>query len=187
MDQQHQLSKTSVALHWIVALFIIGLSIVGLVMSKKEIWFLYPIHKSIGTLIFALILIRVVWRVRQAWPKPIRQYARYEQVLSKIVHWTLILGTVLMPISGMLMSGVGGHGIALFGWELVAEHHSPTQPDQALPYSEFWASVGESGHEIIAYILIAAIVLHIAGALKHHIMDRDATLSRMLGQDVSEQ
>ncbi|MFZ6819442.1 cytochrome b [Undibacterium sp. Ji22W] len=187
MDQQHQLSKTSVVLHWLIALVMIILSVVGLVMSEKEIWFLYPIHKSIGTLIFALILIRVVWRMRQGWPKPIRPYAQYEQVLSKTVHWILITGTVLMPISGMLMSAVGGHGIALFGWELVAEHHSLTQPDQALPYSEFWAGVGESGHTIIAYVLIAAIALHIAGALKHHIIDRDATLRRMLGQHTSDQ
>jgi cytochrome b561 len=187
MDQQHQLSKTSVMLHWIVALVMISLSVVGLLMVEKEIWFLYPIHKSIGILIFVLILMRVVWRVRKGWPKPIRQYARYEQVLAKFVHWVLIVGTVLMPVSGMLMSGVGGHGIAIFGWKLMAEHHSFTKPDQALPYSEFWAEVGESGHEIIAYILIAAIVLHIAGALKHHIIDRDATLRRMLGQNMTDQ
>jgi cytochrome b561 len=187
MDQQHQLSKTSVVLHWAVALVIIGLSIIGLLMSAKEIWFLYPIHKSIGTLIFALILVRAIWRVRQSWPKPVRSYAGFEQVLSKLVHWILIVGSVLMPVSGMLMSGAGGHGIALFGWELMAEHHSLTQPNQVLPYSEFWASVGENGHTLIGYIMIAAIALHAVGALKHHIIDRDGTLRRMLGQNVSGQ
>jgi len=185
MDQQHQLSKTSVVLHWIVALVIISLSGVGLLMSQKEIWFLYRIHKSIGVLIFVVILMRVVWRLRQGWPKPIRQYARYEQALAKLVHWVLIVATVLMPVSGMLMSGVGGHGIAIFGWQLVAEHHSLNKPDHAEPYSEFWAQVGETGHEIIGYVLIVAIALHIAGALKHHIVDRDATLRRMLGRNVS--
>jgi cytochrome b561 len=184
MDQQHQLSKISVVLHWLIALTIIGLSIVGLVMAEREIWFLYPIHKSIGTLIFFFILARVVWRVRQGWPKPIRQYARYEHILAKSVHWIIIVGTVLMPVSGMLMSGAGGHGIAVFSWVLMAEQHSPSKPEQALPYSEFWASVGAVGHEIIAYILITAIVLHIAAALKHHLIDRDATLRRMLGRNV---
>ena len=187
MDQLHRFSKVSVVLHWIIAIVIISLCLMGLVMTEKEVWFLYPIHKSIGVSIFALILARVVWRMRQGWPLPIRKYAQYEQALAKLVHWVLIVATVLMPVSGMLLSGVGGHGIALFSWELVAPHHSLTKPDEALPYSEFWTGVGKSGHEIIGYILIAAIVLHIAGALKHHVFDRDMTLRRMLGKNIDAQ
>ncbi len=156
-------------------------------MTENEVWFLYPIHKSIGILIFAVIIVRVVWRLCQGWPQTIRKYAQYEQILAKLVHWVLLISTVLMPVSGILMSGVGGHGIAIFGWELLAPHHSSATPDQALPYNEFWAGVGESGHTIIGYVLIATIVLHVAGALKHHVIDRDATLKRMLGQNISGQ
>ena len=182
MDQAHKLSRLSIALHWLVALTIIALTIVGIYMSRAEAWALYPIHKSIGVLAFLIVVLRIVWRIKNGWPAPASNYPRHEQIFAKLVHWILIIATIAMPVSGMIFSGASGHGFGIFGWTILAPNHAPDKPDQVVPYNELLANTGEFLHETIAYVMIAAIVLHIFGALKHHLIDRDATLLRMLGQ-----
>ena len=85
-----------------------------------------------------------------------------------------------MPILGMMNSGFGGHGIMVFGWQLVARNPDPANPEGVLAYHPLLQTIGHTGHYWLGYILIATIALHIAGALKHHFFDRDKTLLRML-------
>lgn len=183
-DAQKQFSKITVALHWLVALGMVALLSVGIFMAETETYFLYPIHKSIGVLMFGLILARVVWRLINGWPVPVGDYQHWEHVLAKLIHWVLILGTLLMPISGMLMSGAGGHGIAVFGFELLAMNPDPNDAHAVIALNKTLAGLGHEIHEWLAYILIASIALHIAGALKHHVLDKDGTLRRMLGKAI---
>lgn len=187
MDNPNQFSKLTVFLHWVVALTIIGLLASGLYMSKTETWFLYPIHKSIGVLVLIFVFARVIWRIKNGWPKPAGIYSNIEQILAKAVHWILIVGSVSMPISGMVMSAMGGHGFGVFGLELVGSNLDPVNAGQVLPHSEFWASIGHEVHEIFGLVLIATVILHVVGALKHHIIDKDGTLRRMLGKKITIQ
>lgn len=183
-DTAQQFSKITVVLHWLVALAIITLLAVGIYMTETETYSLYPIHKSVGVIIFVFVLTRVVWRVINGWPKPVGTYQAWEHVLAKIVHWVLIVASVLMPASGMMMSGAGGHGIAVFGVELLARNPDPANPQKVMALNESLAGLGHNLHGIIGYVLVAAILLHVAGALKHHIVDGDGTLKRMLGKKV---
>lgn len=183
MDTPTKLSPVSVALHWLVGVGMIALTAVGLVMSRAEIWALYPIHKSVGVLLFALILVRVLWRIRNGWPEALPGGSKLEYALAKLVHWLLISITLAMPISGMMHSGAGGHGVAVFGLQLVPSQHSADKPNEALPYNAGVAEFGAAAHEWIGYLLILALVLHVAGALKHHWIYRDGVLRRMLGAD----
>jgi cytochrome b561 len=160
----------------------IALIAVGIYMEETETYALYPIHKSVGVLILPFILYRVIWRMQQGWLTPVSIYSKVEQMLSKIVHWVLILGTVLFPVSGMMMSGGGGHGIPLFGLTLLARNPNPENPQEVIPLNETVAGIGHEMHEILAGVMIAAIVLHLIGALKHHFVDKDATLRRMAGK-----
>lgn len=184
LDTAKQLSKTTIALHWIVGLSIIGLLAVGQIMEMFEIYRLYPIHKAFGFLIFFVIMARVLWRMKNGWPTPVSEYQKHEQVLSKLVHWVLIIGTMLMPISGFLMSAVGGHGVDVFGLEIVARNPDPLDANKALAHNAAIAGAAHEVHEILGKIMMAAVALHIAGALKHHIADKDGTLRRMLGKPV---
>jgi cytochrome b561 len=184
MDTAAKLSPVSVALHWLVGLGLIALTAVGLYMSRAEVWALYPIHKSVGVLVFVLILARVLWRIKNGWPEPLAGGSRLEHRMAKIVHWLLITVTLAMPISGMMNSGAGGHGIAVFGLQIVPSQHSADKPNEALPYNESVAEVGATLHEWIAYLLILALILHVAGALKHHLIYKDGVLRRMLGQRI---
>lgn len=180
-DTAQKLSPTTIALHWIVGLSIIGLLAVGQIMDSFEIYALYPIHKALGFLIFFVILARVLWRLTNGWPTPVSQYQRHEQILSKLIHWLLIIGTVLMPISGFMMSALGGHGVDVFGLEVVARNPDPANPQEVIALHAGLAGLGHEVHGMLGKVLMAAVALHIVGALKHHFADKDATLRRMLG------
>ncbi|MCF6317663.1 MAG: cytochrome b [Proteobacteria bacterium] len=180
MSENLTLTKTTIALHWLVGLTVITMITVGIYMSEYEVWDLYPIHKSIGIIIFVFILYRFIRRMKRGWPQPVSQYQKHEIILSKIIHWVLIIGTLMFPISGMMMSGAGGHGLSVFGLELLASSY--TASGEAIALNSTLADLGHEVHELLVYVMIGAIVLHIAGALKHHLIDKDNTLKRMLGK-----
>lgn len=181
MDNQQQLSPLTIFLHWIIALTMIGLTGVGLYMSTYEYYPLYDWHKSFGVVILAFVLVRIWWRVKNGWPVPVRAYPVLEHRLAQLTHWVLIVSTLLMPISGMMYSGLGGYGVKVFGWVLIPGNKNP-ETGQTEPFHAGLSGLGEAVHHWLGYILIAAIVLHIAGALKHHVFDKDQTLRRMFGR-----
>ncbi|WP_371414902.1 cytochrome b [Hydrogenovibrio sp. JE_KL2] len=185
MDTYSKLSKQTIFLHWVVATFMIALLAVGVYMHETKSFFLYSWHKSFGVLIVVFVVWRIVNRMKNGWLEPVRQYTPVEITLSKIVHWLLIIGTILMPISGMMMSGLGGYGIPFFGLELVAPNPNPDDPTKMIPLNAPLAQAGKVVHSLAGDILIGAVALHIAGALKHHFIDKDNTLNRMKGADIS--
>ena len=180
-DTKEKLSMTSVALHWIVGLTILTLIPVGVYMTDYEVYELYPLHKSIGMLIFLVILFRVVWRMINGWPESAANYKAWEMNLARFVQWVLIIGTVLIPISGMVMSAMGGYGLHIFGVELLASNPSPDNPYKMIPLNGPIAGFAHEAHSLLGKVIFVAVVLHIAGALKHHFIDKDFTLRRMLG------
>lgn len=181
MDTPQTLSPVTITLHWIIALTMIALTGIGLYMSTYEFYPLYDWHKTFGVLILLLVLPRLWWRMKNGWPTPVRAYPAHEQRLAHATHWVLIVATVLMPISGMMYSGLGGYGVKVFGWVLIPGNKNP-DTGQTEPFHAGLSALGQGVHEWLGYVLVAAIVLHLAGALKHHLFDKDRTLLRMLGR-----
>ncbi|MCI5060679.1 MAG: cytochrome b [Alphaproteobacteria bacterium] len=184
-DTKEKLSPLTITLHWIVGLTIIGLLALGIYMSQASDYGFYPLHKSIGITIFLIIITRVIWRLINGWPEPVSQYQKIEHMLARIIHYILLIGSVLIPLSGMIMSIMGGHGAAIFGLEIAARNFDPLDPSKAIPHNAELAKLGSFLHEWVSYVVIGALVLHVAGALKHHFISKDATLRRMLGGKVS--
>lgn len=182
MTQGKPLSLATRWLHWLVAIWVLGLVVVGLLMSKFELYEVYPIHQSLGMLALLVIVPRVIVRLVQGWPAPVREYEAVEQTFSKVVHWVLLLATLVMPISGMVNNHAGGWGLNIFGLVLTPAYPNPSNPEQMLMQHETLANLASLVHEYVGYLLAAAMVLHVAGALKHHIVDKDRTLLRMLGR-----
>lgn len=182
MSQTTQLNPSTRWMHWLVAILMIGLVAAGLIMSTFELYFIYPIHQSLGMLALLVIVPRVIMRLAQGWPTPVRQYEAIIQILSKVIHWVLLLATLIMPISGMINNHAGGWGLNIFGLELAQAYPNPSKPEEMLVQNETMANLASMVHEYVGYLLAAAIVLHVAGALKHHMIDKDRTLSRMLGR-----
>jgi len=184
LDSHSKFSSTTLFLHWVVGIMVIGLLATGIYMEENKAYALYPWHKSFGVLIATFVVLRVIWRFRNGWPSPVSDYTKIEKILSRLVHYLLIVGTVLMPVSGFMMSAAGGHGVDFFGLELATRNPDPVDPKKVIALNDALAGTAHSIHHYAGLAIIAGVVLHVAGALKHHVIDKDGTLRRMLGAEV---
>lgn len=166
----HFLSKLT---HWSSALIILGLLLLGIYMTSLDFsdfkLQLYMLHKSFGLLVLGLLFVRILSFLFFKRPKAIEAHKPWERFLSRAVHIFLYGGLLLMPISGWVMSSAGDYTVQFFGLHM---------PD-VVTKNEFLFENSKEAHEILAYILIVIIGVHVAGALKHHFIDRDETLKRM--------
>lgn len=183
-DTHTQFSRRTTTLHWLIAVTFISLLATGTYMEQNEVYSLYGIHKSIGVTIFAFAVYRILWRIKNGWPSTLGTPSDAARKLARLVHYLLIAGTVLMPISGFMLSAMGGFGVSVFGLELVAANPSPDNLREMIPLNETLATVGSIMHNLGGQVLILAVLLHIAGAMKHHFVDKDGTLKRMLGRQI---
>ncbi|WP_339137081.1 MAG: cytochrome b [Candidatus Electrothrix sp. GW3-4] len=184
LDTQSKLGSNTLALHWIVGIMMIMLLAVGVFMEETKAYALYPWHKAFGVLIIFPVILRVVWRIKSGWPPPVREYKKSEKILSKFVHYLLLIGTVILPISGFMMSAMGGHGVEVFGLELVPRNPDPANPMEVVPLNGAVAGIAHELHALAGTSIIIGVILHTVGVLKHHILDKDGTLLRMLGAKV---
>ncbi|WP_260261692.1 cytochrome b [Vibrio intestinalis] len=163
------------SIHWLSALVIIGMFAVGLWMvdlSYYSEWYRTAPHwhKSIGILLAALTLFRLVWKHVTASPKV--EGNRFEKVASKLVHMLMYLVLVMLFVSGYLISTEDGRSIDVFNWFAV--------PGAGALF-EGQADLAGQIHFYAAWTLIIMAALHAAAALKHHFINRDNTLRKMIG------
>ncbi len=184
-DTSNKFSSTTICLHWLVALTVIGLLATGIYMTENGVFTLYPWHKAIGFILLFIALTRIGWRVTNGWPTPPAAYNKVEHRLALIVHWVLISATLLMPLSGLMASVLGGHGLSVFGWDVFSPNYSVDDPEKTLPINYTWSKAGGIVHFYLGYTIIVALLLHVSGALKHHFIDKDGTLKRILGGQIT--
>lgn len=169
----------SIVLHWGVAIVVFGLFALGLWMVDLDYYDTWrkaapDLHKSIGLTLFAVMLIRVVWRFISPPPPSPSSHGKWTRLGAKFGHLFLYVGLFATMFAGYLISTADGVGIPVFGlFEVPAIIDSI--PDQA--------DVAGAVHLYLAWILVIFAGLHAVAALKHHFIDRDATLTRMLGRD----
>ncbi|HSH29896.1 MAG TPA: cytochrome b [Thiohalobacter sp.] len=166
----------SILLHWLVALVIIGLFALGLWMTDLtyyDPWYREApaIHKSVGILLFLALLLRLVWLGCNPRPVPLSNHKPWERRLAHWTHVLLYALPLLVMVSGYLISTADGRPVEVFGWFSV--------PATISGYDQQEDIAGEI-HEILAFILIGLASVHALAALKHHFIDRDRTLRRML-------
>ena len=169
--EYHGFSKL---IHWITALIILGLLPLGFYMTLMDFsetkLTLYGLHKSFGLLVLILAFVRVFSWVIVRKPTHLDSHALWERIAAKLAHVILYLSLFLMPVSGWVMSSAGGFPIAFFG--IPVPH--------VMEKSEEIFKLSRQVHEFSSYALIAVIGIHVLGALKHHFVDRDTTLRRMI-------
>lgn len=175
-DTQEKFTLPTVLLHWIIAIPFIAMIIIGTIMEDMDNgpdkFSLMGTHKSVGLVILVLAIVRVLWRMKNKFPQPLSKMPSWQKTLARAAHWVLIIGTVMMPISGVVMSVGGGHSLSVFGLELIAG----TGIENAI-----FSKAGQIMHGLGSKLIILFFVLHIVGAVKHHFLDKDGTLSRMFG------
>lgn len=168
----------SIVLHWGVALVVFCLFALGLWMVGLDYYSTWrkdapDLHKSIGITLFAIMLVRIVWRLISPPPPPLASYSRLTRIGAAFGHAFLYLGLFAVMIAGYLISTADGVGIPVFGlFEIPAVVSG--LPDQA--------DTAGVVHLYLAWVLVVFAGLHGVAAFKHHFIDRDATLTRMLGR-----
>lgn len=168
----------SVFMHWSVALVVFGLFALGLWMVGLDYYSTWrkdapDLHKSIGLVLLAVMVLRVLWRFISPPPPTLESYSRMTRIGAKFGHSFLYLALFAVMITGYLISTADGVGIPVFGLFEVPALVSGL-PDQA--------DTAGVIHFYLAWALVIFSGLHALAALKHHFIDRDATLTRMLGR-----
>lgn len=168
-------TPAAVALHWIVAILIVfnlafGFYLVDLPLSPQKLRF-FSWHKWVGITIFLFAAARLLWRLSHAPPPFPASMRPWEVRLARITHVLLYALFFAAPLSGWLFSSASGFQTVYLG---VLPIPDLLAKDKAL------AEVLKLAHHWINYTLAAIVALHIAAALKHHFVDRDEVLIRML-------
>ncbi|MBI42901.1 cytochrome b [Marinobacter lutaoensis] len=168
----------SVILHWLVALAVFGLVALGTWMvdlSYYDPWYRKgpDLHRSVGVLLFAVMLFRLLWRGVNTEPAALPGHRRWERTMARTVHRCLYVLVFLVMISGYLISTADDSSVVVFGLFSVPSVTGTVKGmEDVAGEVHFWA----------AWTLVTLVALHALGALKHHLMDRDRTLLRMLGR-----
>ncbi len=166
---------TAKALHWLMALLLLGLLALGFIMSDMPLspqklqmvsW-----HKWAGVTAFVLVLVRISWRIAHHPPPLPWQMGKLQQMGAHLGHLALYALMIALPISGWLMSSAKGVQTVWFG---VLPIPDLLAKDKAL------GDVLKEVHESLSWTLILLLVVHVAAALKHHLIDKDDILTRML-------
>ena len=176
-------------LHWLTALLIFAAFPLGLIahdMSEailnpdipttdaeiSRTIFLFSMHKTLGVTVFFVALIRILWALTQTRPGLLNGNKPLESGLAETIHWLLYGSLVMVPLSGWIHHAATT-GYAPIWWPFGQSLFFVPKDPQV---SELWGGV----HDVLTKVLLVSVLLHIAGALKHHVIDKDATLRRML-------
>jgi cytochrome b561 len=164
----------AIFLHWLIAISILGQIFLGWYMTtlEKNLTRLKLIgwHKEFGILILMLVTLRLFWRSINMAPS-VKNLTAFERIVSRTVHWLLYVLMFAVPLSGWIMSSAKGLPVSFFGLFILPDLVSPDR-DLGHQFEEL--------HGWLAYGLLATIGLHVAGALKHHFINKDNILQRML-------
>ncbi len=165
----------AILLHWTMAALLIGMFLLGNYMVDLDYYHPWyqkapDLHRSLGVVVAALLLLRWLWRLLNPLPTaPGGPWERFAARQAQRLFYLLIAGAA---ISGYLISTADGRGVDLFGWfELPA----------ILPAADNREDVAGQWHEWLTEALMLLALLHGLAALKHHFIERDDTLRRMLG------
>lgn len=161
--------------HWVMALLIISLLCVGFYMNGMSLGLakfkIYALHKSFGIIVLVLAILRILWHLYSKKPALVSSLKPTEKYAAHTAHILLYVLFVFMPLSGWLMSSAFGRSVKFFG--------TISLPDLLTKNREL-AEILATVHFVIAWSLVVLITLHVVAALKHHIIDKDNTLRRML-------
>lgn len=173
--------RVAMALHWLTALLILVAFPLGLIANawpyettaqfavKAD---LFSVHKTLGIAAFLTALARILWALTQRRPGPLHPERKAERFMAEAVHWSLYLAMLIVPLSGWVHHAATT-GFAPILWPL-------GQGLPLVPQSPAFAEAAGAVHWLFTKILAASVILHVGGALKHHLLDRDDTLRRML-------
>lgn len=159
------------ALHWVMALGVLAMLALGSYIARMEVglsnlW-LFGLHKSIGVILLALLILRLIWHLISPPPISLPADVAWKDRAAKAAHRAFYVLLIAVPLSGWIGSGASGLDVLLF---------DRVRLPPLAPVSEQWEAAAFTVHFVLTKLLAALALLHIAGAL----LRRDGTLRRMV-------
>ncbi|KTC93726.1 MULTISPECIES: cytochrome b [Legionella] len=162
-------------LHWLIALVVILMLVGSYFLEDLPAQYrgtAFMLHKSVGISVLFLMLFRLVWVWRKGKPSLPVSVPLWQRILSRTVQYALYFFLIAMPLCGWIMAVASNKAPYFFG--LFQLGLPGIEPNQALSH------LMKETHNTIAWVIIVLIALHIAGAIKHHFIDKDKVVQRML-------
>jgi cytochrome b561 len=188
-------TKTAIVLHWLIGIAILAMFGLGWYMSElpkdapkamafdlfdlgiynwqltEEVsprTFYFNLHKSIGVTLLGLIVLRIIWRITHRPPALLDSLSAAEKKLATAGHHALYLLMILVPVTGVLMALYSKYGLKWFCTDLFAGLDNPAMRDTF-----------KEAHEFLGVVMLVVIIVHVLGAIKHKLIDKDGTMDRM--------
>ena len=176
LNSANRYGIVAIWLHWIMAILLIVLLLMGLYMVRIPFSLLqlklFGWHKELGFLVLILVVFRLAWRLINNGRPYLPDYLPYyQQIGSIMVHWSFYFFMFALPISGWLISSASALPASFFGLFIWPDLIAPNE-EQRLLFSII--------HQWLAYVLIITLGLHAGAALKHHFVDKNDILRRIL-------
>ena len=175
MSESTRYTSTAKTLHWLISLMIFCMLLLGFYMSDLPLspdkLKFYSWHKWAGVTVFLLVIIRLGWRITHTPPAMPEEMPQLQQVTATIFHFALYALMFLIPLSGWLMSSAKGFQTVWFGVLPI--------PD-LLPKDKVVGDALKEVHQALNLLMIGILIVHVFAALKHHFIDKDNVLKRML-------
>ena len=160
-------------LHWVMAAMVLAMLFIGIGMVASvapRYWILVSIHKPLGIAILALVVLRLGVRLRRGTPKLPDDLPAPQRLAAKVSHVVLYGLMIAMPLVGWSMLSAGGYPIVLWG---------PVHLPPIMPHSDALYAVLRPAHTVLALVLFATILLHVAAALFHGLVRQDGVFASM--------
>jgi cytochrome b561 len=167
-------TATAATLHWVVAALVLVMIVLGWSMQAIPKVPVGPrvdafnLHKSIGLTTLMLMVVRTAWRATHRAPG-LPPMPEWQARTAHVVHFLLYLCLFIQPLTGYLGSAFSGYPVKIFGAALPAW----------APKNDAIKEAMSLAHLINSCVLVAAIAFHVAGALKHTLIDRDGLIRRI--------
>lgn len=177
---QQRYTAVAIALHWAIALMIIGLIAVGWIMEDMapgpDQFAVIQLHKSFGITVLLLSVARIVWRFMNRPPAE-PPMPKWQSLASKAVHVLFYVLIIAMPLTGWIMASASNDAPTRY-FNLV-DIRLPGIPTLDAETRHGIEEGFEQVHSNLAWVIIALLLLHVGAALKHHFIDKDGLLARM--------
>jgi cytochrome b561 len=176
-------SVVAVVLHWLIGIAIVAMIAAGLIMTNMTPgstaqFQLYQLHKSVGITVLLLSFVRLAWRLMHPVPPLPTTLKPWEHVAARVTHFGFYVLMIAVPFTGWAMVSASVFNIPTLLYGVIPWPHLPFLPDLANkePIEEALSEI----HELLAFGIVALLILHIGAALKHHFVLKDDVVTRMM-------
>lgn len=179
MAKMHEYDATAKTLHWLMAILVIlELFIAYLFLAFRSDFLkpfsdiLYYLHFNIGFSIFLLIIIRMFWRLTHKTPAYSKSFPQQEVNFARYGHLAIYILIGMLVLTGMLRYNIHSGTFHYFNWITI--------PSIISTHNQILYSIISITHNLCGALLLAVIAIHIAMAVRHHIIDKNEIMLRML-------